>query len=133
MQGPLENTEHHHSTFCIFVLSLFFSSSNCSSSNNTQKANWFQAFPPLPLKLDSLRGSSVKIGTIQRRLAWPLRKDDTHKSRSVLNFLTLVKLYIKGFVYERGGYGATAARLTPDQKVGSSNLSGLILALATLP
>ena len=37
--------------------------------------------------MDSLRGSSVKIGTIQRRLAWPLRKDDTHKSRSVLNFL----------------------------------------------
>ena len=31
-------------------------------------------------------GSSVKIGTIQRRLAWPLRKDDTHKSRSVNNF-----------------------------------------------
>ena len=27
------------------------------------------------------------------------------------------------------GYGATAARLTPDQKVGSSNLSGLICAL----
>ena len=26
-------------------------------------------------------GTSVKIGTIQRRLAWPLRKDDTHKSR----------------------------------------------------
>jgi len=36
--------------------------------------------------LDSLRGSSVKIGTIQRRLAWPLRKDDTHKSRSVSIF-----------------------------------------------
>jgi hypothetical protein len=36
--------------------------------------------------LDSLWGSSVKIGTIQRRLAWPLRKDDTHKSRSVLFF-----------------------------------------------
>ena len=35
---------------------------------------------------DSLRGSSVKIGTIQRILAWPLRKDDTHKSRSVNNF-----------------------------------------------
>ena len=29
------------------------------------------------------RGSSVKIGTIQIILAWPLRKDDTHKSRSV--------------------------------------------------
>ena len=27
------------------------------------------------------------------------------------------------------GYGATAARLTPDQKVGSLNLSGLICAL----
>ena len=30
--------------------------------------------------VDSLRGSSVKLGTMQRRLAWPLRKDDTHKS-----------------------------------------------------
>ena len=39
--------------------------------------------------MDSLRGSSVKIGTIQRRLAWPLRKDDTHKSRSVNNFFAL--------------------------------------------
>ena len=35
---------------------------------------------------DSLRRSSVKIGTVQRRLAWPLRKDDAHKSRSVNNF-----------------------------------------------
>ena len=35
--------------------------------------------------LDSLRGSSVNIGTIQRILAWPLRRDDTHKSRSVNN------------------------------------------------
>ena len=39
------------------------------------------------VRMDSLRGSSVKIGTIQRRLAWPLRKDDTHKSRSVNNYL----------------------------------------------
>ena len=44
------------------------------------------------LYLDSLRGSSVKIGTIQRRLAWPLRKDDTHKSRSVQNFLPFLFL-----------------------------------------
>ena len=29
--------------------------------------------------------SSVKLGTIQRRLARPLRKDDTHTSRSVSN------------------------------------------------
>ena len=35
---------------------------------------------------ETFRGSSGKIGTIQRRLAWPLRKDDTHKSRSVTNF-----------------------------------------------
>ena len=28
--------------------------------------------------LDSLRGSSVKLGTIQIISAWPLRKDDTH-------------------------------------------------------
>ena len=35
--------------------------------------------------MDSLRGSSVKIGTTQIILAWPLRKDDTHKSRSVNN------------------------------------------------
>ena len=36
--------------------------------------------------MDSLRGSSVETGKIQRRSAWPLRKDDTHKSRSVNNF-----------------------------------------------
>ena len=28
---------------------------------------------------------NAKIGTMQRRLAWPLRKDDTRKSRSVNN------------------------------------------------
>jgi len=42
------------------------------------------------LLLDSLRRSSVKIGTIQRRLAWPLRKDDTHKSRSVSIFCSYI-------------------------------------------
>jgi hypothetical protein len=30
-----------------------------------------------------------KIGTIQRRLAWPLRKDDTHKSRTYHFFVYL--------------------------------------------
>ena len=38
--------------------------------------------------LDSLRDSSVKLGTIQRRLAWPLRKDDTHKSRKTARVLS---------------------------------------------
>ena len=41
---------------------------------------------PVCYSLDSLRGSSAKIGTVQRRLAWPLRKDDMHKSRSVNQF-----------------------------------------------
>ena len=35
--------------------------------------------------MDSFRGSSVRVGTIQRRLARPLRIDDTRKSRSVNN------------------------------------------------
>ena len=48
--------------------------------------------------MDSLRGSSVKIGTIQRRLAWPLRKDDTHKSRSVNNFF-FIYLFFHLFIY----------------------------------
>ena len=36
----------------------------------------------------------IKIGTIQRRLAWPLRKDDTHKSRSVNNFFAKMAVLI---------------------------------------
>ncbi|CAI0381220.1 unnamed protein product, partial [Linum tenue] len=35
-------------------------------------------------------GTSDKIGTIQRRLAWPLRKDDTHKSRNGPNFFSFL-------------------------------------------
>jgi hypothetical protein len=31
-----------------------------------------------------------KIGTIQRRLAWPLRKDDTHKSRTYHFFFVVL-------------------------------------------
>ncbi|KAG2563408.1 hypothetical protein PVAP13_8KG350202, partial [Panicum virgatum] len=34
--------------------------------------------------------TSDKIGTIQRRLAWPLRKDDTHKSRNGPNFFEIL-------------------------------------------
>ena len=44
--------------------------------------------------VDSLRGSSVKLGTILRRLEWPLRKDDTHKSRSVNNFAAHGSMYV---------------------------------------
>ena len=35
--------------------------------------------------LDSVLGSSLKVGSSQRRLAWTLRKDDTLKSGSVMN------------------------------------------------
>ncbi|CAK9258204.1 unnamed protein product, partial [Sphagnum jensenii] len=38
--------------------------------------------------------TSDKIGTIQRRLAWPLRKDDTHKSRNGPNFFFLPSITI---------------------------------------
>ena len=37
-------------------------------------------------KLKETQGPSVQIGTIQSRLAWPLRKDDLHKSRNVFKF-----------------------------------------------
>ena len=43
--------------------------------------SWFQR--QLSFLFFLIRRGTVKIGTIQRRLAWPLRKDDTHKSRSV--------------------------------------------------
>ena len=57
-------------------------------------------------QVDLLRESSVKIGTIQRRLAWPLRKDDTHKSRSVNNFFsTTPTSYMQGSVV-RSGFSA---------------------------
>ena len=52
--------------------------------------------------LDSLRGSSVKIGTIQRRLAWPLRKDDTHKSRSVNNFSEIADVTLLSLGHQSG-------------------------------
>ena len=50
-------------------------------------AHWRHQKCIFAILTDSLRGTSGKIGTIQRRLAWPLRKDDTHKSRSVTIFL----------------------------------------------
>ena len=39
----------------------------------------------LSLSLLLLLLSLLKLRTTQRRLAWPPRKDDTHKSRSVSN------------------------------------------------
>ena len=47
------------------------------------------------LVAELLRESSVKIGTIQRRLAWPLRKDDTHKSRKYRTFFALLRALLQ--------------------------------------
>nr|TKW08667.1 hypothetical protein SEVIR_6G039200v2 [Setaria viridis] len=47
-----------------------------------------------PISYDMLckrNKTSDKIGTIQRRLAWPLRKDDTHKSRNGPNFFGILR------------------------------------------
>ena len=40
-------------------------------------------------RLEPRKRSSAKIGTIQRRLAWPLRRDDTHTNREVHVFFTV--------------------------------------------
>ena len=66
---------------CMHFQPTLLPTQECQFKNLNDKRNFV-----LNACLDSLRGSSVKIGTIQRRLAWPLRKDDTHKSRSVNNF-----------------------------------------------
>ena len=50
---------------------------------------------PLALRLTPLRASSDQIGTRQRRLAWPLRKDDTHKSGNVRTKLALFLLKMR--------------------------------------
>ena len=78
---------------------------------------------------DSLRGSSVKIGTIQRRLAWPLRQDDTHKSRRVDNFVQGIPL-CRSFGSAPGGYGrgakeAMGGRPSPGARNGRCGALGL--------
>ena len=72
--------------------------------------------------VDSSRGSSVKIGTIQRRLAWPLRKDDKHKSRSVhqlihmsLDFQCLGKLLFLSRIIRRQIWNDERISMAPAQ------------------
>ena len=55
----------------------------CLMLSSTLPAETCDSPPKTRHLLDSLRGSSVKIGTMQRRLAWPLRRDDTRNSRGV--------------------------------------------------
>ena len=68
--------------------------------------------------VDSLRGSSVNIGTVQRVLAWPLRKDDTRKLRSVNDYCYTCNKHVSATAARRAHSlarlaalrGATAAR-----------------------
>ena len=75
---------------------LFGVESHCT--NQTANARWWsQRLPRVSRCMpDPLRGESEKIGTIQRRLAWPLRKDDTHKSRMYHFFDTNDTLWCSG-------------------------------------
>ena len=50
-------------------------------------------------------------------------------SELLIDSLLHLSIYLFLCRQQQRGYGATAARLTPDQKVGSSNLSGLIHAV----
>ena len=54
-----------------------------------------------------------------------MHSEQKHKRASQLrannNFFPMLNLYL----FAKWGYGATVARLTPDQKVRSSNLSAL--------
>ena len=68
------------STIC-YLLSATAATTTYSFSKQPQE------IPFYPFSgIHSLWGSSVKIGTVQRRLAWPLRKDDAQieKSKHVL-------------------------------------------------
>ena len=69
------------------------SNSNDNNDENNNNNNTATVAPrqDAPLGLGSLRGSPVEIGTIQRILTWPLRKDGTHKSRRVHMFYVTSK------------------------------------------
>ncbi len=62
---------------------------------------------------DPIRRSSVKIGTIQRILAWPLRKDDTHKSRSAAN-ISKARKKSKGETNIKGGKKSEGEKKSKD-------------------
>ena len=83
-------TKNRQSTIVLSPSQMFvFASSECLKC---RLLKWLLAHPMKHEFLivsafqDSLRGSSAKLVTVQRRLAWPLRKDDKHTSRHVNNF-----------------------------------------------
>ncbi|KAK7352528.1 hypothetical protein VNO80_17950 [Phaseolus coccineus] len=83
------DTQHYFNTFssdwpfCFFFL---FSEGKLSHSHLSPTPFKSRNLPMFITMFPTISvvpsGTSDKIGTIQRRLAWPLRKDDTHKSRN---------------------------------------------------
>ena len=68
---------------------------------------------------DCLRALN-KIGNIQRRLAWPLRKDDTHKSRKTYPFFYFMILLL--------GYSAASHQYVPNPNNSTPFFSSLATA-----
>ena len=93
---------------------------SCILSRNNN--NFIQTTNPTPqnklYSLDSLRGSSSKIGTIQRILAWPLRKDDTHKSRSVNNVYATCKTKLYPVPQTSEIYGCLGCKISDTRQTG---------------
>ena len=72
------NTNNNTHTNIMITITIIISTMLITITHIISYANIARAW-------DSLRGSSVQIGTMQRRLAWPLCKGYTHTSRSVNN------------------------------------------------
>ena len=60
-------------------------------------------------------GSSAKVGTIQGRLAWPLRRDDTRDSRRV-NIMTSVGVSLRRTACPRRPRKLQAEKVAPGDK-----------------
>ena len=91
----LSKTRLYLASWHCLSLSLDCILSRCHSSPTTARAIRIRVFiNEYPSVVCVPSGTSDKIGTIQRRLAWPLRKDDTHKSRNGPNFFHFPLLWI---------------------------------------
>ena len=70
--------------------------------------------------LSSLTCSTyTKIGTIQRRLAWPLRKDDTQNREAFPIFLKLNFIVVIWLIFERENFNINNTLIPPTNKNGS--------------
>ena len=70
---------------CLCIISIC-NNHDCNSNDNDNNdtSNNYRPVKAFQVAYGYItRAYGSKLGTIQRRLAWPLRKDDTHTSRSV--------------------------------------------------